>query len=94
MIYKVHYPDGTTKKHMYDPTDRLWALCQPSLDRVFYTRHNNNWSYFKIAEMNEEEIWVEEITADEYGQLIISIKDVNNNFAHFNILPDFSLRKY
>lgn len=86
-IYKVHYPNGLTLNHK---VDSITNHCFPSLDRVFYNFLYGYTQFFQIAEMSEEEIWVEEISQEEY-QLRINF-GVSENFVHFQKLGSIILR--
>lgn len=94
MFYKVHYPDGNIKKHKYDEWDRFWGKCKPSLDRVFYNLYKGTYAYYKISEMSEEEIWIEEISFETYSSSISTFEEVNKNFARFEISHNFELIEY
>lgn len=84
-IYTVYYPDGTIKKHEYKGKNSyaMWKSNFPALDKVFFNYIENKPIFFKIIEMSEEEIWVEEINDEEYYVLIDGPTKIKENFVYF-----------
>lgn len=86
MYYNVHYPDGDVKKHK----TRFKDTYMPGLEKVFFNARTvgfNLPTYYIIVEMNETDIWVEEIDAVEYNRAMCTAC----SFAYFIYADDYHL---
>ena len=85
LFHNVHYPNGETKKHKARYDDDFCGF-HPKIDKVFY----NGDIHYRIDEMSEEDIWVEEIPKTEYSS-ILNTFGIVNRFAYFHYRLDMLL---
>jgi hypothetical protein len=82
--YTIHFTNGITRDCMSEYIDRNL----PGLDKVFAINFVKNGkdsvSFFRICEMSEEEIWVEDIMEQEYFSYMSSTKMIIRHFVFFN----------
>jgi hypothetical protein len=79
MEYKVHYPNGQTIVEY----SRYNDLYLPGLDKVFWKTFGDT-HYFVVTEMSEEEVWLEEISDEEY--MCIIPKGISKYFVNFDFV--------
>ena len=90
--YTVHYPNGITRKH----GNAREGKYLPDLEKVFYLggKSEIDGCHFQIAEMSEEEIWVEAISKTQYYETIHSTNESTDNFAYFYMDPYPSVKDF
>ena len=91
--YNVHYPDGSIKRHELEYNHQYL----PDLDKCFYCNYTDYDGFFiiysiymQVSEMNDEDIWTEEISKERYMEIMYD-SGIPGSFISFKMTPRNSL---